>query len=114
MKRFWAASICLVMAIGVIGWRPAAAVADELPPLVTVFDVSGSMNDQDSKGIVKLSTAKKSITDLLRAQPVNTPLGVWTYPGGSTVDGCSAGSWPRRSRATADSSTNTPCASAGK
>lgn len=93
MKRFWAASICLVMAIGVIGWRPAAAVADELPPLVTVFDVSGSMNDQDSKGIVKLSTAKKSITDLLRAQPVNTPLGVWTYPGGSTVDGCSAGSW---------------------
>ena len=79
--------------LGVFAAPTSLARADELPPLVIVFDVSGSMNDKDATDTVKLSTAKRSISELVRAQPPRTPMGVWTYPGGTTVGGCAAGSW---------------------
>ena len=79
--------------LGVFAAPTSLARADELPPLVIVFDVSGSMNDKDATDTVKLSTAKRSISELVRAQPPRTPMGVWTYPGGTTVAGCAVGSW---------------------
>lgn len=91
----WLATLLAAMcvALSLIGFPAAPARADEQPPLVIVFDVSGSMNDMDSSGRVKLSTAKQSMLDLVRAQPPRTSMGVWTYPGGASVDGCSAGGW---------------------
>ena len=66
------------------------------PPLVIVFDTSGSMGDLDTTGTEKLSTAKASMSALVRAQSSRVPLGLWTYPGADNkVDGCDAGGWIR-------------------
>lgn len=63
-------------------------------PLVIVFDLSGSMNEEDSSGTNKLSTATTAMSDLLRNQPPHTEVALWTYPGGqSDSDGCYAGGW---------------------
>lgn len=63
-------------------------------PLVIIFDVSGSMNDNDDKGVNKLGAAKKTMTALLRNQSFSSKLGLWTFPGGNdAVDGCYVGGW---------------------
>ncbi|RRD04437.1 VWA domain-containing protein [Arachnia propionica] len=67
------------------------AFADE-QPLVIVFDVSGSMAEQDSSGTVKLETAKRAMADLVQGRK-GLPVGLWTYPGGASEDGCMPGGW---------------------
>lgn len=64
-------------------------------PLVLVFDVSGSMNDESADGVVKLSTAKKSMSDMIYTMDGSTQaLGLWTYPGGKDDgQGCEVGEW---------------------
>lgn len=93
MRRWAVIALGVMVSLGLVGMQPLSASADELPPLVIVFDVSGSMNDKGPSGEVKLTTAKQSVSALVREQPARVRLGVWTYPGGSTVDGCAAGSW---------------------
>lgn len=93
MRRWIIALLGLVVGLGLIGAQTVTAQADELPPLVIVFDVSGSMNDKGPSGEVKLTTAKRAVSELVREQPPRVRLGVWTYPGGSSVEGCPAGSW---------------------
>lgn len=75
---------------------PAAADQGDPGPLVIVFDTSGSMNDTARDGTVKLSAAKKSMSDMVYSMSNSTQgLGLWTYPGGAMVDGCAAGEWVR-------------------
>lgn len=83
--------LALAAALLPLATRPAAA--DEAPPLVIVFDTSGSMGDRTSDGSVKMQTAQKLMTELTASQTEKTRLGLWTYPGGATVDGCAAGAW---------------------
>lgn len=65
---------------------------DALTPVVVVFDVSGSMNDDDGTGHVKIATAKRVMYEALADGRMKAAL--WTYPGGSTrVHGCNAGQW---------------------
>lgn len=65
-------------------------------PLAIVFDVSGSMNENDSSGTVKLATAKAAMKDLVQSRR-GQRVGLWTYPGeGNQVDNCQAGGWVRR------------------
>mgnify|MGYP000005007128 FL=1 len=75
---------------------PGAPPSDASPegPLVVVFDVSGSMNEQDSSGRNKLEAAKTTMTAMLRAYADSgTDMGIWTYPGGTSSQGCAAGDW---------------------
>lgn len=90
MKRLAGLLLCVVVAWMAV---PAAPAAAEAPPLVIVFDTSGSMDDEDGSGVVKLSAAKASMAQLVRAQAWQVPLGLWTYPGGTTTDGCEVGGW---------------------
>lgn len=63
-------------------------------PLVIIFDVSGSMNEDDNAGTNKLAAAKKSMTAMLRDHSSSEGLGLWTYPGGmSDSEGCAVGNW---------------------
>ncbi len=59
--------------------------------LAVVFDLSGSMNDHDAAGTVKLEGAKSALEKFVLRQPSSSEIGLWTYPGGDTVDGCAAG-----------------------
>lgn len=49
-------------------------------PVVVVLDVSGSMREDDGRGVVRLDGAKAAITDMLFELPPRTPAGVWYYP----------------------------------
>lgn len=75
---------------GVVRTDPAT---DRQGPLVIVLDLSGSMNDQDANGVVKLEGAKSALEKLVGRQPVGAELGLWTYPGGQAdpTSGCSPG-----------------------
>lgn len=70
-----------------------AALFEQQQPLVVVFDTSGSMAEADPSGHNKLETAKSLMTTLVRERGAGVQLGMWTYPGGSQVDGCKVGSW---------------------
>ncbi len=50
-------------------------------PLLIVFDLSGSMGEDDGTGTVKLEGAKNSMADLVSRQPAGAEMGLWTYPG---------------------------------
>lgn len=72
---------------------PQGVARAEEQPVVIVFDVSGSMEEQDSSGTVKLETAKRAMVDLVQGRK-GLPVGLWTYPGGaSDTDGCQPGGW---------------------
>lgn len=58
-------------------------------PLVVVLDLSGSMNDDDGAGVIKLTGAKKAVDRTISDLVAGQQFGVWTYPGGS--DDCSPG-----------------------
>lgn len=76
------------------GTVPSSNISQTDGPLVVLFDVSGSMNDNDNQGVNKLASAKKSMINLLRSHSGTNPLGLWVYPGGSTDDsGCRPGTW---------------------
>lgn len=52
------------------------------------------MKDEAPDGTIKLSAAKKSMSDMIYAMNNSTQqLGLWTYPGGAMLDGCPAGNW---------------------
>lgn len=65
--------------------------SDQSPPVVVVLDLSGSMNDDDGTGLIKLTGAKKAVSNVIQGMPSSQPFGLWTYPGGS--DDCSSGSF---------------------
>ena len=102
-----AALLAVVLALVALTSTPAATIAAPDPgtqttsvsgagtvPLVVVMDLSGSMNDDDGTGTVKLAGAKNALTTVVRGQPANVPLGLWTYPGGtSNAGGCRPGGW---------------------
>ncbi|KQX65659.1 hypothetical protein ASD06_08495 [Angustibacter sp. Root456] len=62
-----------------------------VPPVVVVLDLSGSMNDDDGTGLIKLTGAKKAVDEVIRGLPSSQPFGLWTYPGGA--DDCGSGSF---------------------
>ncbi|QPK80472.1 VWA domain-containing protein [Schaalia sp. ZJ405] len=70
-----------------------SAHAQSEKPLVIVFDTSSSMADNDNNGQNKLLAAQTLMSDLVRERGDNVDLGLWTYPGGASVEGCAAGSW---------------------
>lgn len=74
---------------------PRHARIDATTPLVIVFDTSGSMSDTTADGEVKMAAAKQVMSDVLADGRMKTAL--WTYPGGTEVDGCPAGAWVRGS-----------------
>ena len=72
----------------------AAPASTLSPPLAVVMDLSGSMNDDDGTGRVKLDGAKEGLVKTVQGQASRGQrIGVWTYPGGAEQSGCSAGSW---------------------
>jgi len=73
---------------------PAAVVgatSAAIPPVVVVLDLSGSMNDDDGTGLIKLTGAKKAVDQVIRSLPSAQPFGLWTYPSGS--DSCGSGAF---------------------
>ena len=62
-------------------------------PIMIMVDLSGSMNDDDGTGTIKLDGAKAALTEVAREIPTGTEMGLWTYPGsGTNHDGrCSLG-----------------------
>ncbi|MDR2379673.1 MAG: VWA domain-containing protein [Bifidobacteriaceae bacterium] len=65
-------------------------------PLVVVFDLSGSMTEDDGTGTIKLDGAKMALTSLMARQVAGTSIGLWTYPGvyrGSAQVECEPGYW---------------------
>lgn len=111
MRHAWQWRAVLGVLVGALSLNGLAALAAPTPapspdnpsaaagtarnsgePLVIVFDISGSMNDEDGQGINKLDAAKAAMTDLLRNS--NSAVSLWTYPGGLTDEsGCSPGGW---------------------
>lgn len=67
----------------------SAPVSAAREPMDLVIDVSGSMADHDRNGSVKIEGAKTGILDLLNKLPVDSRIGLWTYPSGSSS--CGAG-----------------------
>ena len=49
-------------------------------PVMVVLDVSGSMLEDDGRGVVRLDGAKDAITDMFFDLPPRTPAGLWYYP----------------------------------
>lgn len=73
---------------------PKAGTGSLVAPIAVVMDVSGSMNDDDGTGRVKLDGAKEGLVTVVQDQARRGQrVGVWTYPGGDAVEGCNAGSW---------------------
>ncbi len=61
--------------------RVAHGLASSGPqPLLIVLDLSGSMNEDDGTGTVKLLGAKESLSQLMQLQPSGAEIGLWTYP----------------------------------
>lgn len=60
-------------------------------PVIVVLDLSGSMNDDDGSGLIKLTGAKKAVDNAIRNIPSTQQFGLWTYPGGS--DDCGSGAF---------------------
>lgn len=56
-------------------------------PLLVVVDTSGSMDDKDADGVVKIDSAKRSVLSIEQNQASGSHLGVWTYPGEGSCDG---------------------------
>lgn len=76
------------------GSRPSAGSSGNLTgsaALAVVFDLSGSMNDPDGAGTIKLEGAKSALEKFVLGQPSSSEIGLWTYPGGEEILGCSAG-----------------------
>lgn len=69
---------------------PNSSRQDGARPLMIVLDVSGSMNEADEDGRVRLDVAKSGLTQLLFERQPGSPVGVWTYPD-QEGDGCSDG-----------------------
>lgn len=71
---------------------PSEASTSSTAPLLIVLDLSGSMNDDDGSGTIKLAGAKSALSDLIRALPAGRETGLWAYPRGSQeIDGCPTG-----------------------
>lgn len=77
---------------GAVASQPAtAAAASVAPPTVMiVMDTSGSMNDDDGTGRVKLVGAKMAVQTLVNAVDPATRIGLRTYPDASQGD-CNSG-----------------------
>ena len=76
----------------------AASATTSITPLVVLIDASGSMAESVPKSdgtgsVVKLEAAKQSLQEPIRNQPPGAMVGIWAFPGGSSVGGCQAGSW---------------------
>ncbi|HMQ64743.1 MAG TPA: GDSL-type esterase/lipase family protein [Arachnia sp.] len=94
MKRLFALVMLVGLAVSLGVASPALADDTDPGPLVVVFDTSGSMTDKGPDGVVKLSAAKKSMSDMVYSVNGSAQgLGLWTYPGGESRDGCPAGKW---------------------
>lgn len=66
--------------------RPVAAVG--VSAVQIVMDVSGSMNDPDPSGTIKLNGAKRAVLSMLDGLPRDIRVGLRTYPAGG---GCDSG-----------------------
>lgn len=60
--------------------RSTPAAASVSPAVMLVVDTSGSMNDPDPNGLVKLAGARRAITTVLDELPAQTLIGLRTYP----------------------------------
>lgn len=84
---------------GLLAAGPPAAASSvradgqpKAPAVVVVVDTSGSMNDDDGTGRIKIDGARDAVIEFLRAVPVATPVELRTYPGGAAgSDGCAGG-----------------------
>lgn len=102
-----AAAVVAVAALALLGLAPGAVAGDLAAvsdpdatysgstaggqPLVVVVDLSSSMLEDDGTGTVRLDGAKTALVDVVRAQPPNQKIALWTYPGAG--DTCSSGGW---------------------
>jgi len=81
-------------AVASLSSAPAVARPPSLPavseerPLLIVLDVSGSMEEEDGNGTIKLAGAQNALVAMIRNQRPGTSMGLWTYP---NDDGCGSG-----------------------
>lgn len=70
---------------------PAAAPQQisggEIAPIAVLLDTSGSMNEDDGAGVLKLRGAKNAVRDIVRQLGPTTTFGLRTYPGTGGCDG---------------------------
>jgi hypothetical protein len=59
------------------------------PPVMLVVDTSGSMGDDDGNGTTKIDGAKLALLDYVGSVEAGAPIGLRTYPGGTS--GCDSG-----------------------
>lgn len=65
---------------------------DGVAPIAVLLDTSGSMNEDDGTGTVKLRGAKNAVRDILRNLSPTTVFGLRTYP---AAGGCDEGRYVR-------------------
>lgn len=65
---------------GAVGDAAAQQARAGISPIQLLIDVSGSMNERDAGGTVRLDGARTAITDMLFELPSGTPVGVRYYP----------------------------------
>lgn len=70
----------------------AHASDDGVAPIIVLLDTSGSMNDDDGAGTVKLRGAKNAVRDIVRTLSSTTVFGLRTYP---ATGGCDGGKFVR-------------------
>jgi len=123
VRRLWAYAAAVALAVplaAAIPARPVAAQAVGGPPtVVLVVDISGSMDERDRNGTVKIEGAKRALLNVLQGLPPATLVGLHTYPSdrncgpGTTIDGLEATSeLLRRAVTTLEPGGNTPTAQA--
>lgn len=87
-------ALCLVAASVSVAAPAAAAPGDPVAlsgrePVMLVVDTSGSMADDDGTGMAKIDGARAALLDLLNVLPVDSELGLRTYPAAGS--GCDPG-----------------------
>lgn len=94
MRRLMLLGLIVGLLSTLVGTPVARADESEPGPLVVVFDTSGSMSEAGPDGTVKLTAARKSMSDMIYSMSDSPQsLGLWTYPSGDYRDGCQAGEW---------------------
>ncbi|MGY1740200.1 MULTISPECIES: VWA domain-containing protein [unclassified Blastococcus] len=85
LRRAAAALAATAVLTGLTTLPAAAAPADPLPvggthPVLLLVDTSGSMGDPDANGTPKIEGAKAGLLAMLEQMPVDSEIGLRTYP----------------------------------
>jgi hypothetical protein len=97
VNRLLRSLVALAVVVASLGVSAPAIAAPGDPvsasgrePVMLIVDTSGSMGDDDGTGMAKIDGARAALLDLLNVLPVDSDLGLRTYPAASG-SGCGPG-----------------------